>query len=1143
MQGMSMRALRRSLLAAASITGIATAGAAHAQAAKYGVQDDWNLSVVANHELTPGPGNPATGANYGNSPQLLDPADSVNGIGQQIVFSQTSPTGGSLGLCTGSLINPRTVITAAHCVYTRPAHMYGSQTGTGGGVNGPFGAGGAVVTSQGVPISFGFSATNRCLGVAVNGCAVGDGAYEAWRNSGFKTQVDKHIYNGNQVFYLTGSQPVELGGGGEFANGDIALVTLDTHVEDIPTWTLLFSPLDGPTHATITGYGGTGVGLSGIGSAAGIDYRRRSAENMIDALMSWHDQNTTPAIAGPDSTTRIAHQHAIYWMDFDDPNWSAEAAAANPAFFNNTAPAGARSNGYYDFNGLGGTALEREGSTAGGDSGGPLVVDQRWDRKVIAGVLTGSISYNGGISTYGQFNVYPPLFQFWEDIVQNNPYVYASAKAGNADWFDPTHWVQTMDPNYVIIGDDGELVNTLPDTHQGGADGPTSKFGTVCFLETDCGTITGPGQPQGNGQPVVTAGGPGSTNFVPNNVEPVNSADAAQHVKARYYDVTLGKLGTTTLNQAATIDRLTIDGAAKLDIKPGGDLKVWTDFTQKIGWTNVDGKLTTGEALITTGFLTGKGTFKAPYLTVVAGIVAPGGAGNTGTLTVDGDMIMASASALHVDASRAGADKLAVTGQLSLSDGSSPGASLVMTKNGAAPRHGDQFTIATAAEGVSGTFGRVISFQGVLRPDLTYTPTEVIAKLRAGSLWEFIGDLGDVAQAFALALDTLRGSSYDQLSGLYGSIDLMDASALASTLGGLAPSIMGDTVLLENRQSAAMLNTVTDRLGMLGTGSLSGLTSVGAPQTVLAFATAGAADTAAAASQGFAGALAPGVKALDLPEGMTGFVAGGFTSAGASYARTAGDSQRGYHMSMGLEFQPAEHLTLGTAFGYSRGGSSLGGGADEGVARTSQMAVYGAYRLGGGAYVAGLAAAERGQADLSRRAGHSDAVMALRGDTSSSRYQLQTEAGVNIAVAPGLTLTPKASVGYSSYRLDGYREAGGELALLVDGVRMNSLETRVGAAFAGSAKLGRSWTLVPQLNANLVQALSRSGSEATVRFAAAPGAAIELPLAVTDGSWGEVRGGLRLVNGNVELGAGVQHSIGRSDLSDDRAVADFTFRF
>jgi hypothetical protein len=147
------------------------------------------------------------------------------------------------------------------------------------------GANGAVVTSVGTPISFGFSSTNRCLGVASNGCAVGDGAYEAWRNSGFQTQVAKGIYNGNQVWYNTGAQPVALGGGGEFANGDVALVTLDTHAQDVPTWTLLFSPLTGPTHVTITGYGGAGVGTSGIGSLAGIvlvlaafDFHRKDAK-------------------------------------------------------------------------------------------------------------------------------------------------------------------------------------------------------------------------------------------------------------------------------------------------------------------------------------------------------------------------------------------------------------------------------------------------------------------------------------------------------------------------------------------------------------------------------------------------------------------------------------------------------------------------------------------------------------------------------------------------------------------------------------------------------------------------------------------------------------------------------------------------
>ena len=1121
----SFATLRRVLLGATSIAAALTAAtAANAQDVDRPTGSEESPAIIVNNNINPNAAPPAGNLDSG-----------VTGVGQMIAFIQspTNPNAAGLSLCSGTLINPRTVIFAAHCVNSRPAHLYGSRTGTGGGTSPAFGS------SQGVPLSFGFSATNRCTGTATNpgnGCLSGTGAYEAWRDSAFQTQAGQHIYNANQIWY----DPRSLGPNSNgFLEADVALATLDTPAFGVPTWTMLFTPLTEQAHSFSIGYGVSGTSASGQGSGCTtscsvlgpIDYRRRMVENTLSVLGSLADRNEwlfgSPGVL----------EQSLYMQDFDSPEGQGSG---------------------FDFDVFNGPALPREGTTAGGDSGGPLVIDQKFDKPVTVAVLSGGSRFFNGqrFSTYGTHNFYQPLFLFWDQIVANNSYAYAAAKAGDGAWENPGHWVQLMDPNYAIEVN-GELVNSLPDTPALGVSGNTVKFGEVCFLD-DCTDLaeddTATAPPVGNGTPIQIAGGPGSTNFVPNNVDPVNNADPALSVRARYYEVILSASGATHLDSSVTIDRLTLDGPAKLDVRESGSLGILGDYTQFQGWTTVDGLLKTGEGFVLTGLLSGAGTIDPTFLTIGAATVSPGkitpsNVSHIGVLTVQSDMILSSGSALFIEVSRGGADRLNVTGDaagtgvLALNGGTIAFAHGL----GAAPRHGQSFDVATASGGVDGTFGRVVSSLGVLQPNLTYEANRVNATLVAGSLATHVGSASLTAVSFANALDALRTNSYNQLYGLYGSIDLMDGATLAQTLGGLAPTpIAGETVSLQDRQSKVMLDTISNRLSGLGASGTGGtLSIVGSPDSVMALTTSQT-GLGALAQYSAARNLVPGAQQVGrLPKQMSGFISGGISSRGSTYGNNRHElaGQHSWHVGMGLEMAVSDSFTLGTAFGFADGYAAPGGEQARTDSRTSQAAVYGSYQLGGGAYVGAMAAAEQSRTSIERQAATGDAVFALTGATKTARYSAMAEAGVNLPAGLGLTVTPRAQLGYSSYQLAGFRENGGEVALRLNDLQLLRLEARMGAKLAGSTSVGGGWTFVPQLQADWVQNLSGSNDGMTVRFADAPELAFALPLAGGDSSWAEVKGGMKLTRGRLEFGAGVESSLGRSDFQDDRAVADFTLRF
>ncbi len=1084
----SMRAKRAVLFAAASFTALAAPAALSAQSTTPGDVEN-SPAIVVRNDLNPSA--PPPGG-------VLDNVVDVTGVGQMRTIANLAA--GTGFVCSGTLINPRTVIFAAHCVNSVPQSAYGD-------------------TTNGVPISFGFSADNlaaRRIWAGLDPVTLQPNPDTSLK---FKTNTARNLFNVEQVWYDQRSLQPE---GFEFLQADVALATLDTHADNIPTWAMLFTPLTEPTHALVNGYGTFG---NSTNPSQGLDSRRRIAENMIDFMGSLDDRDRllfTDLLGFPlDPPFGVSTN---YQLDFDDP-------------------AGV---GGFNFNIFGGSALTREGTTAGGDSGGPLIVDQKYAQKVVAGVLSGGTRFFNGqpFSTYGTTSFYQPLFLYWDVIVANNPYVYASAKAGNGSWFDPKRWVQDLDPNYKIDVD-GQLVTGLPNTEAQGIATNTPKFGTVCANGVNgvqgCASITG-SNPEPSGTPIQIAGGPGTTNFVPNNV----SGDRATGKRASYYEVTLNKAGITSLTRAATIDRLNLTGAAGLTISAAGNLTVLGDYTQTGGTLIANGTLKTGEAFVGTGILSGSGKIDPTFLTVVRGVVAPGTYGTTGTLTIQGDVILSSASLTNIDVTGTVSDKLAITGDAQNTGIAALAGNLLVTRaTGAttAPRDGQVIEIISAAGGVDGRFANVLGSLGVLRPNVTYAANTVTLSLSAGSLRSMAASSSPTVNAVAGALDAIRTGGYTDLYGIYGAIDVMESGQLANTLAGFAPRVATIAQLEADEQRSMVLGMVGDRLSMIGTSRAQPGTFavIGAPET-LGLAVGQTSVSGATASQrSFIGSVTNSGRAFGaLPENVSGFISGGY-EAGRPGERTKGSQRSTWHIAMGVEMEAAENLTLGTAFGFVSGRSNLIGSQAE--TETSQAIGYGSYRLSRRAYVAGMASVTNTAIGVQRGVSTGLDQFSLNGQTNAMSYDLHLETGMNFGIAKGLTLTPRAAIRYASTDISGFRERGGEAALAIDDIKERRLEGRLGVRMSGSVNAGSGWSFAPELGVDQVQAFSTSGSEIQVRFANVSGFAFALPGLSRDTAWTEVKGGMKLTNGVFSFGAGVESSLGRSDYRDNRAVASVGIKF
>ncbi|MDF7774915.1 autotransporter domain-containing protein [Sphingomonas sp. AOB5] len=1166
------RTLRASLLASAGLCLTALAAGAHAQSSDTSGEinrpsDDEAVlerqttgpTLVSALEYTAPDPQIVIGA-PGTPTTARDPVN-VTGVGQMIVDQQN----GFIGLCTGTLINARTVIFAAHCVNDDPANSYGSNTG-------------------GKPIGFGFSSNNNQAGAS---------AFGGWLGN-HQTNTSRYMYNVNQVAYHPGSLEPNASG---FLYADVAIASLDTPAVNIPTWALLFSQLPQTTggaggtgyHVNIVGYGNNGTGATG--STGGIDYRRRLAENMLGALASIDDFEGF--LFG--GASGVLPQN-LYWIDFDDPRRG--TASADPR----------------DFNAWRDNPTPNEGITASGDSGGPLILDrignQTLAKQLVIGVLSGGYTrfFNGAPANgYGTAAFYQPLYLYWDWIAANNPYRYVSSLAGDANWTDASHWVTNLDPNYTIIGPNGTFINgvpTNPGTAQNEAPGDKT-FGEACFESGgfyDCqnmatGAITSGTRPIGqslegggaatvsistledssgtasshvfsiedvdataptaqanesvgtNALPAATLanGLPGATNFVPNNTD----GNRANGVMGKYFDVTLAATGTTTLSSAVTIDRFAIaGGGAALNITSTGSLTSLIDITQATGTMQVNGSLTSsGDYLMMSGGLNGSGTITVPYFTSLAGTIAPGTAGTTGTLTFRGNVVLSSGNKFLVDLGANGvSDRIAVqafggnTGVASIGGQVSFG--LLPTA-----RAGNSYTIMTAAGG--GLAGldsshrftvNPITSSAILKPNLTYSNNAVTVQLVASSYFSAVDNTNAVQNRYALLLDRNR-SQAAAFDAIYGPLDLQTAGVIRTTLSGLAPAADSTAQSLGIVGVDNMAGFLRTRVDGIEAGSAGGTIARYGAVTQVAQNLTATRGIAGLSGMGFgmdirSDAVTPMIQENALPENMSAFFAGGYLKGDSAPMTgiTGRDDYDGWYAAAGIETSMSD-ATLGFALSYTRldGTSALVGNSAKGT--LYQGSIYGKGDLGGGVNLDVIFSAGALSTDTTRVVSFVGTPYTLR--SSQSSLVLSSELGLGYDFDLGAArLTPRIAGRTTHIGFSREIETGGPMALMTDRSPVNSAQARGGLTIAGTGPKIR-----PYISGTVVHDFTDRPAVIGANFVGGVGGNVLFALNGQDHDWFELNGGLTISAGSFDLSISAETTLEREDVKSQAYRGSISFKF
>lgn len=1014
------------------------------------------------------------------------------------LFSQRNSDGGIFFNCTGTVINPRTILTAAHCLNARSSEAYGlPETGA----------------ERTVVVSTGVDSSTRLFNYLGTGNGYGAG--------GVALSTDVIIHPSSNID--DGALP--------FPWADVALVALDEPITDVPAMPILLSPLTELTHVIQVGYGGFGTAATGD---IGIGFLRRVGENMLGAVASPADLIDTifPGFA-PTAITFGETSQAVYFTDFDNPFRA--GPGEDRCTFDGFGISCPDLQAVLDIDWFDGDALANEVATAGGDSGSPLIADQLGGPPVVTGVLSGGFDFFGVGNTYSDISFYNPLYPFFEFITENTPYKYVSAKSGFGLWSDPDHWTQNLDPGFLIDDGTGTLINGIPDGSEPGVYETGPKLGTILGQDIS-------GNPDIDSVVLPPAGtpnfganipessvllGPGSTGFVPNNTD--GTPGTSFENPAQYFDVFLNRPGLTVVDMDVEIDKLTLD-----HVFTGFILPEEYSFTNIIGFeqfnglARIDGNLNAGLVAQFGGLLEGNGTITTPAYFNISGGVAPGGLLSIGTLTIDGSYVQASDGTLLTNAQfngrNAASDLLSITGDASLA-----GTLIVSGRRGV--RFGREATVLSASS-VIGDFDDVVL---IARSPLLFAETrieggDVIVEINALRFRDLFGSSRNLGSLGA-ALDAIRfGDRFTEFTGLFDVIDGAGIDTLVPTLASLTPVSAFNQTFVANSFSQRFTGQLGQRtLALRGAhNGAAGFTSAG--NASFAIAGTGAQE---AGKLGFFSTVSGSflVSAVERSTGANAFEEAAFTQAG--------------ELTLGADMRVADNIAVGFAMTSIRNSNANAGSAFRPDDTSVAGAAYAAAQFGQG--FADMYVGFSRQTLGAERASLGDFALTSTGVRGAAEGR-QTFAGMRlgyaIGVAPGFEFGPVASVDYVRSNIGGYDEVGaGAFGLSVHGRDFTSVGSKVGLMGALDTKLGRTSTLSAFGSVAYARELADTQDVVTANFFGAP----EAPFSIVnelDGDWVSINAGVEMALGNrLSLSASGTSDLGRGVLTNNQGRMTVSWKF